>query len=182
MLQGKTVKISTGGKFVTLEEGIYTLEVVDVNLLEGVISTYAPEGRDLLEYKFVVLDDIEIPAKDGQPASNTRGRVLYSRMTPSLNEKSTMYKLVKGVMGRVPTPSEAANFNPESLVGKQVQAMIVQKPGADGRVWNNIDSYVKATKTLPPFQGEMKDSQSLENSSTPLNVPADQVSDFINKI
>src|SRR3990167_10551736 len=114
MLEGKTVKISTGGVFVTLEEGVYTLEIIDVNLLEGVISTYAPEGRDLLEYKFVVLDNLEVPAKDGQSASNTRGRFLFSRMTPSLNEKATMFKLVKGVMGRIPTSQEAATFNPET--------------------------------------------------------------------
>ena len=172
MLNGKTIKISTGGAFATIDEGVYTAEIIDVDLLENVITAYSPDGKDMLNFKFAILDDIAIPARDGLPESTTRDRFLWHRMTPSLNEKATMSKLVKAALGRVPTPEEINSFNPEELIGKQVQVVVVNNPSKDGtRTFSNIDNYIKATKQLPKFTGEVGSASVVEKSTAALNVP-----------
>ena len=156
MLNGKTFSFKAGGDFTPLEEGVYQVQVVDVNLIENVITTYAPEGKDMLEFKFAVLDE------------GSRGRFLWHRMTPSLNSKATMAGMVKAVLGHVPSADEVSTFNPETLIGKQVQAVVVQNPSSDGsKIWNNIQSYVKANKELPKW-----DSEVVEKASKPLDEAA----------
>lgn len=174
MLNGKIIKLSTGGNFSVVPEGVYTAELVDINLMENVVTSFAPEGKTLLEFKFAILDDIEIPAEGDTPASNTRGRFLWHRMSPSLNEKSTLSKLVKAMIGRVLTPAEAMTFNLESLVGKQVQTVVTQTPSKDGtRVYSNISSYLKAGKQLPAFDGDAQRQVVAESSTTPLSAKSD---------
>lgn len=168
MLNGKTVKISVGGEFVILDEGVYTAEVTDVNLLENVITSYAPDGKDMLDFRFRVLDEKEMTTPDGKKAS-TRGKELRHRMTPSLNEKATMSKLVKAVLGRVPTPQEVVSFNPESLIGKQVQVVVVQSPAKDGTIWNNIDNYMKVSTPLTAWDGEKASATEINKSTQPLS-------------
>ena len=172
MLNGKFVKITTGGAFATIDEGVYTAEIIDVDLLEDVVTAFSPEGKNMLNFKFAILDDIEIPAKDGMPASNTRDRFLWHRMTPSLNEKATMSKLVKAALGRLPTPEEANAFNPESLIGKQVQVVVVNNPSKDGtRTFSNIDNYLKAPKPLPKFTGEVGSKEVLTRATSAIEAP-----------
>lgn len=180
----KPVKISTGGNFSVIPEGIYQVELADINLLENVITSYAPMGKDMLEFKFVILDDNEITA-EGSKGETTRGRFLWHRMTPSLNEKSTMFKLVKGLVGRTLTADEIKVFNPESLLGKQCQVVVVQNASKDGtQTFSNIDNYLKATKQLPKFDGDLQRSVAVEKETKPLNVPKTdaEVSQELDKI
>lgn len=181
----KPVKISTGGTFTLIPEGVYQVQLADINLLENVITSYAPEGKDMLDFKFVILDDVEIPAENGKEATTTRGKFLSQRMTPSLNEKATMYALVKAIMGRLLTKDEIMSFNPESLIGKQCQIVVVQNPSKDGtKMFANIDNYLKATKKLPPFDGDLQQTVVLDNVTKPLEIPKTdaQVKEELGKI
>lgn len=183
MLNGKQIKITTGGNFATLPEGVYTAQLADINLLENVITSFAPEGKTLLEFKFVILDDIEIPAEGTTPASTTRGRFLWHRMSPSLNEKATMSKLVKAILGKTLTPEEAATFNLEDLIGKQCQVVVTSNPSKDGtRVYSNISNYLKANKQLEKFDGDLQQVTEVQSGSTPLPKTDGEVDEFLKKI
>lgn len=181
----KPVKISTGGTFTLIPEGVYQVELADINLLENVVTSYAPEGKDMLDFKFVILDDVAIPAEAGKEATTTKGKFLSQRMTPSLNDKATMYALVKATMGRVLTKDEIMSFNPESLIGKQCQIVVVQNPSKDGtRMFANIDNYLKVAKQLPAFDGDLQQTVTIDNSTKPLSVPKtdEQVTEELGKI
>lgn len=168
----KPVKISTGGTFTLIPEGVYQVQLADINLLENVVTSYAPEGKDMLDFKFVILDEVDIPADGNNPATTTRGKFISQRMTPSLNDKATMYALTKALMGRVLTKDEIMAFNPESLIGKQCQIVVVQKPSKDGtRMFSNIDNYLKAAAKLPAFDGDLQQVVNVDTSTKPLAVP-----------
>ena len=116
-----------------------------------------------------------------KPGHSLYGRYLWKRTSLSMHEKSWLRKIAKGVYGRDLTTDEMKNFDPESLVGKNVDVFTEQSPSKDGtKIFSNIISFTKASpkgcigNDLKPFNFEEAKAKSaerkagIEKSSTPL--------------
>lgn len=155
---GQKIKIPVGGDFEPLPEDKYTALIVDVSLVTQ-FNTYKGENQELLNYKFAVLDDKPMPEKIGASPASVRGRFLWRRCSKSLNKKSWLYKLASGQLGRDLTQKELEDFDPEGLVGKQVDVMVNQVRSDDGfKIFNNILSFSKTHKLLEPVEIKQKDA------------------------
>ena len=169
MLNGQKVTVKTGKSFDPVPMDRYTVQIDDVNLVRQ-FNQFKGEEVDVLNYQFGVLDDKEIPALPGVDQgefNNTRGRYLWKRCSLSMNEKSWLFKLVTATLGKRLTDEEIAEFNPESLIGLQVDVMVDQVAAKDGsgKIFNNILSFSKNVKKLEGYDIEHKNV--VETASVP---------------
>ena len=163
----KKMTVKVGGNYEPIPMGVYTVQIVDVNLINQ-MNPFKGITEDKLNYQMAVLDDLKM--EDG---SSTRNRYLWIRCSMVLSQKSWLLKLAKAVLGRELTKDEMDNFDPEALVGKQVMAMVEQKPSKDGTaIFNNILSFNHCAKELEKVEFEAKPSV-IEKSSTPITMPED---------
>lgn len=173
MLNGYKPSIKVGNSFALIPEGMYTLLIVDV---DPDVSEYMGVSKNVLAYKFIILDS----GKDDE-GGEIRGRYIWKRCSESMNSKSWLHMLYTAVLGRSPTEEEAVAFDAESIVGKQVLAMVEQKTKKDGSgVYNNILKFSKASKKLEPVEYSPK-TQTVERESKPLNIDV-EVDNIIEKI
>lgn len=150
MLQGQKVEIKTTS-FDPIPMDKYTCLITDVNLVNQ-LKFQSTEEEEVLNYQFQVLDEKPMTGADGVESS-TRGRFLWKRCRLALNSKSWLGKLAKAVIGRDMTSEEIKSFDPESLVGKQVDIMLEQAESKDGqKVFNNIVAFNKNIKPLAPLE------------------------------
>lgn len=171
----KKVNIKIGADFEPLVAGVYTVQISDVNSLMS-FNQWQGKEVEVLKYTFVVLNDVLVAEKI--PTNEmSRGRLLWSnKMSPSLHPKSSLFKMVKGVYGRDLTKAEAEKFDPESLIGKQVDVVVEQNPSKDGlRIFNNIVSYIKTSKLLAPV--EQKVEEVIEKETRSAFVPPELSND-----
>lgn len=173
MLDGKKVKVSTGGDFEPLPMDRYTTQIIDVSLVTQ-LRYKSTEEEEVLNYKFVVLDDKPLPAKEGESPKSTRGRFLWRRCRLAINDRSHLGKLAKAVIGRDLTKEEIEAFDPESLVGKQVDVMVEQSEGKDGTVYANVSAFSKTLKKLKEVDPDevTKPVQAPVKKSSTVTVPA----------
>lgn len=150
MLDGAKVKIRVGGDFDPIPMDKYTCQIADVNLVKQ-FNPYKGEEVEMLNYQFAILDEKPMPDKaDGSNPGTTRGRFLWKRCSLSMSEKSWLMRLAKAAEGRNFTKAEMESFDPESIIGKQVDTMVEQSPSKDGTViYNNIVTFSKTLKELP---------------------------------
>ena len=150
MLTGKVI-IRTGSDFEPLPADKYTVQIADVaNLMS--FNQWQGKEMEVLKYTFIVLDDKLVAEKLGGN-DMSRGRYLWHKMSPSLSSKSWLLKLARAVYGRELTKKELEEFDPEAIIGKQVDVMVDQSPSKDGTaIFNNILSYSKNTKPLAPVE------------------------------
>jgi len=107
-------------------EGTHRAVCVDWVIREKVATAFGE--RDLASYVF----EIEALRDDGAPFTvRTRG------MTPSLNEKANLRKMYRGWFGRELTAEELGGFDPESMIGRPAQLVIVHEH-RDGETYSNI--------------------------------------------
>jgi hypothetical protein len=184
---GKQITIRVGGgDFEPIPSDKYVTQCVAVTAKEEP-NTFKGGALELkLNFQFVLLDD----KKELKPGVSLRGRYLWKRTSTSLNPKSWLYKLYKGVLGREPSIVEMEKFDPESLVGKRVDAMVEQSPSKDGsRIYANIISFTKASEKgcmgnkLEDFDYEAAKAKS-ERTSEPIpsakvETKKEDVDDFI---
>lgn len=182
MLDGRKVEISTKEGFEPLPADKYTVQIVDVNI-KTQLKYQSSEEEEVLEYKFQVLDDNEIPESD----ETTRGRYLWSKVRLSLNSRSHLGKLVKAAYGRELTKEEAEAFDPEALIDikkpKQIDVMVEQNPSKKdvSVIFNNIISYNKTVKELEPLPIEKEETQTVEkqtSSAVPATAPDAEAEEF----
>lgn len=148
MLETK-VKIKVGADFEPLPADKYTCQIADVSLVEQ-FNKFKQENQEMLNYKLVVLDDNKID-KIPNPET-TRGRYLWKRCSMTMSPKSWLYKLAKAVHGKELTKKEQTDFDPNSIIGKQVDVMTEQATGTDGvTVYTNIVSFATNKKPLTPI-------------------------------
>jgi hypothetical protein len=147
MLEGKKVDVRLGGDFDPIPMDKYTVQITDVNLKPR-FNRWKGEEEEILNYQFTVLDEKPMTEDGG----TTKYRLLWHGMSPSLSAKSWLLKLARAVYGRELTKAEMENFDPEAIVGKQVDVMVEQNPSKDGTaIFNNIVSYSKTLKLLEPY-------------------------------
>lgn len=161
------VKVGSSGKdFPVLPADKYQVQISDVNEVEAV-SSFTGEKELLLNFEFTILDnkDHEVENSDGEKViESIRGRRLWKRMRPSLNDgkkgkSSWLYKMLCAVEKKSEDQeyfAEAAK-NPDSLIGQQLCTMVNVAPGRDGKLWNNVIDFSKADKELTPFETAVED-------------------------
>lgn len=171
MLGNVKVEIKKGGDFDPVPMDRYTCQIVDVNLVSQ-FNQFVGKEEDVLNYQFQILDDKPMPTKDGEKeAATTRGRYLWKRCRPAFNSRSWLAKLAKAAYGRDLTNAEIDAFDPEAIIGKQVDVMVDQAESKDGqRTFNNVVTFNKTLRPLEPVAEteEKKSGNVVEKSSTPI--------------
>lgn len=184
MLEGKKIEIRTGGDFDPVPMDRYTVMATDVNLVQQ-FNQFNGKDEDVLNYQFTILDDKPMPMSDGTEES-TRGRYVWKRCRPALNARSWLGKLAKAALGRDLTKEEVDAFDPESIIGVQVDVMVEQAESKDGqKVFNNIVSFAKTAKKLQPLDDvERPVKKVVEKTTTAAVAPAatDDPEEFMGKL
>ena len=165
MLGDKKVKIKVAGDYDPIPMDKYTVQIADVNF-KVQRNPFKGVEEERLNFQFIILDDKPVSDEDG--AESVRGRYLWHAVTPALSSKSWLLKLAKAVYGRDLTKEEMESFDPESLIGKQVDVVVEQNTGKDGiTVYSNITSYGKNIKKLPEIEVARKEEEVIEKSTEP---------------
>jgi hypothetical protein len=165
MLGDKKVIIKVAGDYDPIPMDKYTVQIADVNF-KVQRNPFKGIEEERLNFQFIILDDKPISDEDG--AESVRGRYLWHSVTPALSPKSWLFKLAKAVYGRDLTKEEMESFDPESLIGKQVDVVVEQNTGKDGiTVYSNITSYGKNIKKLPGIDVAPKTEEVVEKSTQP---------------
>ena len=177
MLEGKKVNVRSGGDFDPIPMDKYTVQIIDVNLVMQ-FNNFIGKEEEVLNYQFQILDDKPMPIKEGEKeAQSTRGKYLWKRVRPVVNNRSWLGKLGKAVIGRELTKEEIADFDVESVVGKQVDVMIEHSVSKDGeKTFSNIISFNKTLKPLKPIEDKNASGKqtTVEKSTAPAEAPADE--------
>ena len=186
MLDGKKVEIKTNDGFAALPADKYTVQIVDVDIVTQ-LKYQSSEEEEVLNYKFQVLDDNPMPEVKGEDKATTRGRFVWKRCRLALNSRSHLGKLAAAVEGRPLTKEEAENFDPESIVGKQLDVMVEQNPSKKDPeiVYNNVISFAKTIKELEPLPIEDKDTTPVEKSTksvVPAKAPDADAESFLDDV
>jgi len=185
MLEGKKVEIKTNEGFAALPADKYTVQIVDVNLATQ-LKYQSTEEEEVLNYQFQILDDNPMPEVEGEEKATTRGRYVWKRCRLALNSRSHLGKLAAAVEGRDLTKAEAEAFDPESIIGKQLDVMVEQNPSKKDPtiIFNNIISFNKVTKELEALPIEEKKSETVEKttSTVPATAPDAEADTFINDL
>ncbi len=183
MLGNVKVEIKKGGDFDPVPMDRYTTQIVDVNLVSQ-FNQFQGKEEDVLNYQFQILDAKEMPTKDGEEAATTRGRYLWKRCRPAFNNRSWLGKLAKAALGRDLTNAEIDTFDPEGIIGKQVDVMVEQAESKDGqKIFNNIVAFNKTAKPLEPLEQSAKEpGQVVEKTTQPATVApgAEEAENFVN--
>lgn len=171
MLGNVKVEIKKGGDFEPVPMDRYTCQISDVNLVSQ-FNQFQGKEEDVLNYQFQILDEKAMPTKDGEEAATTRGRYLWKRCRPAFNNRSWLGKLAKAALGRDLTNAEIDAFDPEAIVGKQVDVMVEQAESKDGqKIFNNIVAFNKTAKPLEPIAESAKEpGQVVEKTTQPVTV------------
>ena len=165
MLGERKANIKIGGDFDPIPIDKYTVQIADVNY-KTQRNNFKGIEEERLNFQFIVLDDKPVSGDEG--AASTRGRYLWHAVTPSLGQKSWLLKIAKAVYGRELTKEEMLSFDPEAIIGKQVDVVVEQNTGKDGvTIYNNIASYAKNTKPLPTVEAKRQDQGTVEKSTEP---------------
>lgn len=168
MLGGRKADIKVGGDFGTVPADKYTVQIADVNFKTR-FNKWKNEDAEGLNFQFVILDE-----KQDAEGESTRGRFLWHFMSQSLSSRSWLMKFAKAVYGRDLTkeeldPKSPKFFNPEDLVGKQVDVMVTEDPNKDGTAtFNNVVSYSKTVKKLAPLDVQRSGQIVVESESEPV--------------
>ena len=160
MLNSK-IKVKVGGSYDPIPADKYTVQIYDIESVTQ-FNSFKGEDTEMLKYQFVVLDEKDIPDSE----EGTRGRYLWSRVNPVLSGKSNLMKLVKAVYGRDLTREEMQEFDPEAIVGRQIDVMVEQNPSKDNTtIYNNIISYSKNVKELEAWMEVAAGNKMVEKES-----------------
>lgn len=185
MLEGKKVEISTGGNFDPVPVDKYTVQCIDVNLITQT-KFESSEEEEVLNYKFAILDDKPMEVTDGdgeKEKASTRGRYIWHRCRLVHSEQSWLGKLAIAVEGRSLTKEEIKDFDPESIVGKQLDILVAHKTSKE-RIFVNVVTFSKVVKPLEPMKEDelKKTGQVVEKTTAPATAPDAEADKLISKV
>ena len=183
MLEGRKVEIKTSEGFAPLPADKYTCQITDVNLVSQ-LKYQSTEEEEVLNYQFQILDDNSMPKVKGEKEATTRGRFVWKRCRLALNSRSHLGKLAAAVEGRILTKEEAEKFDPESIVGKQLDVMVEQNPSKKDPavIFNNVISFNKVVKELEALPIEERKTQTVEKTTSaavPATAPDAEAENFV---
>jgi hypothetical protein len=110
-----------------------------------------PDEKQVMNVEFTIIEDGE-----------WYGRKLWQKMTPMKpyppqvkGKESWVYRLASAMEGHPIESSEADYFTAQNIndyIHGQVRVTVKHSaPDANGKVWNNVDSFLSAKKQLPAF-------------------------------
>jgi len=112
---------------------------VDVTPLKEYQTKFGPKNKFKLAFEIDLIDDSRKPP---QPWI-----VMSAPMTPSLNEKADLAKLLTSWFGRKLTDTETQTLDLDTLIGRPA-AIVIGHDEVEGKVWANIKAL------LPHKQGD----------------------------
>lgn len=166
---GRKADIRVGGDFGTVPADKYTVQIADVNFKES-FNKFKGETEEKLNFQYIILNDN--PLGEGDDGT-TRGKYIWHMVSQSLSTRSWLMKLAKAVYGRDLTkeeldPSSPKFFNPEDLIGKQVDVMVSEDPNKDNTAtFNNVAVYSKTVKQLDPYEVARTGQTVIESETKP---------------
>lgn len=145
------IKLQTSGNFDPIPSGKYTLQLSDG---EMVTSTFKGVESEKIKFTFLVLNDNKFKDSEGKMQS-TRGRKLWQRFSTYMTPKSFLTAFVKvldpGVIGL--SEKERANYDLDSLMGRQIDALVAKEPSKDGlTIYNNITAFEACETLMEPYE------------------------------
>lgn len=180
MLNGKVVEIQVGGDYDVIPMDKYTTQIVDVDLIE-VNKWQSLEKEEVLNFKFVILDEKEIEGEGGK-ISSTRGRFLWHKIRLVYGKTSWLVKLAKAVLGREVSKEEVQKMDFDSLVGKQVDVMTENKESKEGdRTYTNIKIFSTTKKELKPL-GDTAQAAVVKKTTVPATAPKEDAQEFLGNL
>lgn len=144
----------------------YTGVAVIVDITEPkLVSGY--QGKQEMKFR-IVLETTEIQTDDG-PLQGHPFCVWSMPFTLSIHEKSSLRKFLKGMFGRDLTKEELAGFDTESLIGRNVNLVVVHVVEGD-KVYANFASCTPWKGAPHPASGKFvraKDRNKDVNRNSP---------------
>src|SRR3990167_2887070 len=178
MLGNAQVKFKSGSDYKIAPMDKYTVQIADVNA-KMVFSKYSGVEEQTLNFEFVILDDRPLPEdENGVSKGSTRGIKFRQLINPTWGKKSSLLELAKAVLGRDPTDDEKDEnsskcINVDNWIGKQVVAMVIEKPNSDNTaVFNKSTAFSKVAKPLPSLVSETFGQTVKETETKPVTVNA----------
>lgn len=168
MLKGKP-KLSGGKSFELIPEGLYTVQVLDVDEATWEIKGQTVEGYN---FKFGILDEEDLP----ESGETTRGRYLWSRVSNAITKKAYLHKLAVAALGRPLTEEEQDpsddnddKLNPNDLVGSQLIISVIHTE-KEGIKYANIESgnFTKARHKLEPMEYSPEETETKRTVTKPV--------------
>ena len=156
-----------------IAEGVYQVEITDINEITQAKYKQPTETETLLKFEFTVLT-----------LGEALGRKLWKRVRPTINAGSDNYRpsyldtIMTKALKRNLTEQEAQAIEINALMNKQLVITVDQKPGSDGKVYNNIQAFTVASTLLDPIDKSTPDEVPPAPSVVPQ--PAASAEDEIN--
>lgn len=170
---GRKADIRVGGDFSTVPADKYTVQIADVNFKTR-FNKWKQKDEEMLNFQYVILNDNPLTDENGKEDGTTRGKYLWHLVSQSLSTRSWLMKLAKAVYGRDLTkeeldPTSPKFFNPEDLIGKQVDVMVSEDPNKDNTaMFNNVAVYSKTVKPLESWEVTSTGQAVIESESKPI--------------
>lgn len=163
--------IDVGHKFATkpkanarvwdpLPEDMYQVEVLDVAAEVDETPYGGGDPKDVINVSFVILDNNTFEG-DIHGEQSTRGRRLWLRVNPNMSPPgdypaSKIYQIASNCFGgKIFSKHECERFDYNSIIGRQLRVGVKTKTSKNtGKEYNQINSFFKPGKPLPPFDPE----------------------------
>lgn len=174
MLGENRTKLNTGGGFESFPSGKYTLQISDVNQIS---TTFNGKEQDKFKFEFLILTDKKFKTSEDKEET-TRGRKVWNSFSTYISPKSFLASFVKILDPSISTMSkeDKENYNLDSLIGKQIDALISKDLSKDGeKYWNNIKSFEKCEEELEGFE-DLPGKPLIKNKeSVPVEAPMEDI-------
>ncbi len=113
---------------------------------------------------FKIVFEVDVPKDDA-----TRYCVWSNNFTPTLNEKSSLRKFLRGWFGRELSKAELEDFDTETLINKPAQLVVVHQH-KDGEVYANIAACTP-DKSAEPLRASGKFVRTKDRDTSPRPSP-----------
>lgn len=128
-------------EFDPIPEGMYQCRISAIKEVEG--KKYMSSEMEMkIQFEFTILEGVAVKRK------------IWKKIAPKFSEPyeggkpSGLYILLRNVLGRIPTRTDATVDSINNLIGKQVLCIIKQDTGKDGKLYNNISDFLPAKKDI----------------------------------
>jgi hypothetical protein len=113
------------------DEGIYQATLLQVDPYKGT-KFNSEEEEDKLRWS------LELDAKDSNGENFVQS--FFTATYYTAHPKSNLTKIIKGLLGHIPTPQEFEKFDGD-LIGKTVNVTISHEVAKDGKTYSKISSF-----------------------------------------
>lgn len=134
-----SLRLTSSSDYETTPEGVYTARCYKVVDLGHQLNKIDGKYKPTVMVTWELLDEPYM--KDGRPFS------VSNTYTASLNEKSNLYRDLKGWLGRSLTADELSEFDMQALLGAYCTIQVVHNE-SNGNTYANVQT-IMSTKNRP---------------------------------